>query len=521
MPSFKKDNWVVWFLVGVLCLEYLYICGVLLNHYFSWMNAENFLLHPWVYENGHGWKFEDFVRGFDLKMLEYDVNRLTRPVADIMRIVDAKFRANLWNLIPPHPAISCFWPLHLVALPYLLYQFFRNMRCHPAIALSGVGLYIASIGFLTHVVMFFHAGKGMVNIFAVLGLYLGSLIYKQTIEQKGSVSCRSIPRFWLYLTLLFLSVFVALFCDESGMFVPAILLVIFFPLLLRIKEWWVFVAAGILLVVGYYTTLHYFLPYLHLTLRGQVVDVSQCQFFPKLSDFTLSHLGLIIRWLLYDYPHLQLNTANLLGFNTPLYILQVIYTVTMLILFAFFCRSFNGLSVERSSQLRRAFFLTVLFILFYFIILSNHIGAWGVWYYGDLYPLIYCLLLVFILQSIWEGAMGRYFKWFLAVFVAIAIAHSLLFTTYRIDIFDFRKPQYGKFDRDAIFNGQIGPYYRDFNLMDGIRKSDCRKTMITFVWSKVKHKDVQIPQDKIDRCQKILSEDPSFTEESRYVPIEL
>ncbi len=109
-------------MAAILALEFFYIGFVLLNYYFSWMNTENFQFHAWVFEHGKNLVPQDIYKIMNVAIMEGDPNRITRPIADILRFTDAKFRAFSWNFIPPHPSFSYLWPLHLGGIPVLLYK---------------------------------------------------------------------------------------------------------------------------------------------------------------------------------------------------------------------------------------------------------------------------------------------------------------------------------------------------------------------------------------------------------------
>ena len=130
---------------------------------------------------------EDWGKFLHIDVIELNAYRLSRPLSNFMEVVDTKWRASLWGLTTPHPTLSLQWPFMFILLPWLLWRTFVNMGCFPFVALTGVWVYLASVGFLGPLVMLFHPAKNLVNFFGVLAMYLFSLGYKQLphLEQRG------------------------------------------------------------------------------------------------------------------------------------------------------------------------------------------------------------------------------------------------------------------------------------------------------------------------------------------------
>ena len=157
-----------------------------------------------------------------------------------------------------------------------------------------------------------------------------------------------------------------------------------------------------------------------------------------------------------------------------MFVLQVIYSAAMLC-FAIAVIRLRGrwLNVgERSGQIKRSFLLLFVFVFLDTLVLSKFVLTWGCWYYGALFPLLYFIFFVFLMQGVWENEQGHFFKRLFIPFVTCAIMQSLICSTYRIDIFDFKKSVNAGYDRKDIFNGNIGKYYREFNIVEGIKNSD-------------------------------------------------
>src|SRR5580704_15833722 len=95
----------VW-LWGILLLEYLFIFTFLLNYDLAWMNSEKFGVHNWILSNGPQWKNEDWTKFLNIDVIECNPYRLSRPLSNFIEVVDTKWRASLWNIMTPHPALS-------------------------------------------------------------------------------------------------------------------------------------------------------------------------------------------------------------------------------------------------------------------------------------------------------------------------------------------------------------------------------------------------------------------------------
>lgn len=119
----KLFNSVVFFFIILNLLGiYGYIFTVILNYDLAWMVFEKLKTHIWILKNGTAWHWSDLATGFDTLKIEIDPNRITRPLSNIVEVIDAKFRANLWEHIPPHPSLSLQWPLLFVGLPIFFWD---------------------------------------------------------------------------------------------------------------------------------------------------------------------------------------------------------------------------------------------------------------------------------------------------------------------------------------------------------------------------------------------------------------
>ena len=516
-----KGDWPLMGLWALFLLECVYIVFFLLNYDMAFMGKENFATHAWSLQNGKEWRTEDFARALNIDVLEIDQYRISRPISNFVELFNAKFRAWSWNFIPPHPSLSIVWPLFLVGIPILLFRAFRNFGCQRIVALAGMALYVGSIGFLLSVVMLFHPSKGLVNFFAALSLFLGSKMYKKVLGFSRQCSVREIPQFWPYFLGMLASIFLGFFCDETGLFIYPMMMVILAMAFWRIKEWPYLLGIYFVLPLAYFGAVHYVLPYIHYLVRGHWIDLLQYGSFPHLSDITWQNLYTNAVWLLSDHPHVQLN-AKVLWDNQPwLLVVQVLYTLAVCSIFiSCVVTLFKEHSRLRLLQVGAGLVLIVVFILFHTFQLSNNAKVWGVWWYGSLFSLIYFIAFTFIMQFGVERHKDSRIRAILVGCILIFIVQGLLNATYRLDIF-ISKQEHPAYSIEEIFNGRIGQYYKDFNFINSIERSRCRKVYITMMWAKMKQKNVTYTENQINACKDALAKDKYFLQQSEYLGIEL
>ncbi len=534
---FFDSKLVPWGLWALLIGEYLFIFLFLLNYYFAFMHHENFLTHKWILSNGKNWHWEDLGRSLNVDVLEGYPDRIARPLSNLLQVIDVKFRAFCWNFIPPHPSLSCYWPLFFLGTPFFLFKFFKNMGCYPAMAFGGMCLYVASIGFLGPLVMFFHPAKNLVNFFTVLSLFLGSRIYAKTVTLPWNSSVKEIPHFWRQFILFWLAIFVGFFCDETGLFIYITATAMLYPILILFKERRVVLGVYLLLPMAYGCVIDFLLPFVHLCVRGRHVSLAHCHLLPQLDKISWGGIKTNGIWLLADHPHMQLNIPDLLPYNPVLFSLQLIYTLSMCFVLCLFiktlCQEHSRLRIKQLISCIGLLFLFVIFQSFLFLGLpfqSWGVKAWGVWWYGSLFSLLFFIGLTFVLQLIAEGKYHSLFRHFFVAIILLGVLQGLVFGVYRVDIIEGDRQGYetskgndGGYTLEQIFNGRIGPYYKSLNWLDVVKISECRRLVTVNVWSKVKHKNISPPiaPKELAYCDQVLSSDRSFVAEAEYLSVEL
>ena len=518
-----KFNWAFALIFLNLILIYLYIFYVILNYDLTWVEFEKLKTHIWILEYGKQWHWGDFARALNTKIIEIDPNRLSRPLSNLVEVIDAKFRANLWDFIPPHPTLSLQWPFLFIGLPLLLYKFFRNINCQPIIALAGTSLYLTSSGFLSPIVHLSHPAKSMVNFFSILCLATITQLYRTA--KTNDVSIKGVPHFRLIIISCMCWSMITFFSDETGLFLFVILGVVCYPLLLRFREKVVLLSCFFLLPIIYFLIIHFLLPWLHFIVNHRVIDLMAYRDFPRLSSLFWPNwhdLFINLYLLCSVHPNLKWNFAPLLG-HPFLIFLQCAYTLAFLFLAGLFVYSIYRTKrfSSRIKQILAGVALLVIFIFFHTFQLSHNVRVWPVFWYGCLFSLIYYSTLTLILQFLWEEFKGNLLKRTYPFIILIFTAHGLMTSTYLIRIFKNQSYNPAVFYYPSIFSGQITPY-QYFNLSQSLKSSQCRYLFTLMYWSKVKHKNISLNSSshEIQSCFPLMNSDIFARVDLSYVVIE-
>ena len=520
---FVKKHLLHWSLWTILLLECVYIFLILLNYDLTWVNPEKFWTHAWILENGSRLHWQDISRSFNINVIEMNPDRLSRPISNFVEVIDTKFRANCWQFMPPHPSLSLLWPVLFIALPVFLYKFLINMGCEFPIALSGVCLYLSSIGFLGPIIMLFHPAKGLVNFMAVLSLWAGSWLYKKTSSFEKKCSAKDIPHFWKHFLLLLGVMFLGFFCDETGLFMYLVVGVVLYPVFKKVKEKGVLLAGYLVLPVLYFISLRGVLPYVHLIINGHAVNVSHYESYPHLHTLFFPNVHNLLTnlcWLFSDYPHLMLSFRNVIS-SGPYFFLQLAYSLIFALIVFLFLKK-NHSSPGDSWVKKVGLFSGVLIAYGFFqtFQLSANAFVWGVWWYGSLFSLVYFIAFSFVLQKVWSD-QNKTFQKFFVLIIFIFVLEGLIFTTYRINIFKIQNHDRNNYPYREIFNGNINPYIH-FNFSESLTKAQCKQIYTTLQWASLKHRaQPRINLSQITQCQEIMKNDIYFPIQMLYLPVEL
>lgn len=135
---------------------------------------------PWaLHEHGHDlFHFKDYLQVFNMDRFEVREPRFTRPLANLLLILNHKIRSQLWQFIVPHPVLSPLLLIPLLIAPYFLFLFLRGRGLSLSWALGLCAFYMATPGSLYPFYLNFRHGKMMVNCCFFVMWYLADRLQK-------------------------------------------------------------------------------------------------------------------------------------------------------------------------------------------------------------------------------------------------------------------------------------------------------------------------------------------------------
>lgn len=500
----------------ILILEYCYIFGILQNYDNAFMHPEKTLTHYWIFENGPSFKLEDIRRGMDVHVIEWGEPRFTRPFSNIVEVINAKFRATLWKYIPPHPSLHLSWPFSFVLLPYLLFLFFRNMGCNRDLSLGGVCLYMASPGFLCPTMFLFHPGMNFVNFFTVLNLFLVSRIMMRLRAEEGQIV--SARRYMRAFAVLMAFLFQTFFWHETSLFVFGIILFALSPFFLKTRPKGLMIGLFSLLPLFYFLIVKLVLPLIHVKLGYQALNIDTYSATPPLRNLFLPDLSNLVKNMIYLFgEHFHIG-FHPFGKNpgVPLSILAVMHFICFLLLagpllFVLYKQYWRKKLAENSQELLFGFgiFLLLLFAYVYFqtFIFSNLHGALGVYYYGSMFSLMFAIFVTFCLSIILQYFHSKGARMCIVVIIAVFVADSLVFTTYRQNIYKTSTSTFA-FPMKEVFEG-IKNQYDYYSFKQSFRQSRKKRSYVINFWRNV------------NQMGPLKDYSPDVAEESEYVFLDL
>ena len=151
----------------------------------------------------------------------FDEGRRLRLFSYLGYVVTRETRLALWSVAPPHPSFTPLWMLTLLAGPMLLFTFLRIELRSRATAMTGVAVYLVSVGYLSGATMLFHAGKPLANVVVIATLLLSAHINSRMQRRPFEDGIAPAPPRLLWFGLLGLLT-VAPFVDETAVFAYAI-----------------------------------------------------------------------------------------------------------------------------------------------------------------------------------------------------------------------------------------------------------------------------------------------------------
>jgi hypothetical protein len=153
-----------------------------------WVHPEYFYLVRRVLNKHLG--FGDFLSFFDCNVIGEQCTR-ARFVTYLATGFVFKTRLLLWTIVPPHPSFSPVWLLSFASLVFFFKTIVLLTRDR-AIAYAVTGLYVVSVGFLSHFAQLLHVAKPLVCFFMILSIYCA--VRLADLGPKASVDLRR--RWW-------------------------------------------------------------------------------------------------------------------------------------------------------------------------------------------------------------------------------------------------------------------------------------------------------------------------------------
>ncbi|MHB8834582.1 MAG: hypothetical protein ACYC9Y_02600 [Candidatus Methylomirabilia bacterium] len=496
----------LWVVAGAVAC---YIVIILFNYDSASIHPESIMNEAYSFENGPAPKIEDFARGLNYIVFELAEPRITRPLSNIFQLFDAKIRVWLWRFMPPHPALGLKVLLCLLLVPPLLYYSCRNLAFGAELSLVCTLIYVCSPGFLSPLVMYFHPGKGILNLVFVFLLWVISRDSRR-LRMSGGQWEGAVPvGKYLLLTAFLLFSF---FWDETALFLYLFFPVFFFslwrafgrPFLARVLP------AYLALPGAYYVLVRHILPSLYVKLGYELPNIYDFSAFPGLGDLFAPDpralLGNLIL-LFADHVHLQapaLFTYGGWGTTAIAWAYQLLI-VSLIVLppLAFLSRRWRGRYYGVSSGLRMAegagasaeecdslreyaimiaviFGLMLSYIWFQTFLFSKNFKTWGDCWYGALFSFLFSFFLAAVLRWHLAGIPRRRVGSFLLAATVLLVAGKLMFFTHRNWVYKQRNIFHilGPYD---IYNGNAD-CYRLYDFKAGLKRSAENRAFTKFLW---------------------------------------
>lgn len=488
-------------LAGVALAAAWYILFVLFDYDNAWIHPEAVKNEAFAYGNGAAPRVADFARGLDYTVLELGEPRISRPLSGILFVFDSKIRLWLWRFIPPHPVLGLRVVLCLLLTPPLLYAFFRNLSFGRDLALVAALVYACSPGFLSPLVLNFHAGKSILNLVAVFLLWVISRDHRRL--RTGGGRWEGAPPTLKYLALVAF-LFVNLLWDETALFLY-LLLPALFPGLWRAfgRRFLVRVLPAYLLIPPlYYLLVRHLLALLAVHLGYPPPNLLAYDSMPSPRALLLTDPGNLLKnGLLLFGDHLHLQVPGSLGYggwgSTGLALLYQALLLALILLplrRRLRARRESPASQEagepaavdprRESALlaATAFGLMLAYVWFHTFQLSNNWLVWGAYWYGAPFSLLFAIFLAALLRNRLAGTPPRAAAAILLVAAAVLTAGELVYFTARNAAFKelaiFRRTP-----PNELFEGKAN-VYRNYDCARSRRRSRENRAFTRALWER-------------------------------------
>ena len=195
----------------------------------GWTMPETYIYHLKFLSNS---AFEKLELSFRLKKAIEDVlwweqvydGGLNRILSGVFCLIDAKFRAWLFQYIPPSPAVAFSWLIGLLLTPLLLFNFLKRHIKLGIVGSSAVTvLFIASPSTVGNTFMLYHPARLLVVFFYILLLNIFMVLNNPVLSNRKN-KIKRIGFFTLAIIILFISLF-----TDPYIYAIFLLIPVFFP----------------------------------------------------------------------------------------------------------------------------------------------------------------------------------------------------------------------------------------------------------------------------------------------------
>jgi len=372
----------------LVCLIFFYFLAVVsylfmgaLSYKSAWMHSENVNSFTTTALELSGNKltyFKDYLRVFDLVRFENGEPRPTRPLSNLLSIINSKLRSKLWQYIPPHPSLNLGIFISLIFIPFCLFKLLKGLHFSSLYSFLFMSFYMISPASISDFSQNFRPAKTMVNLCILLALLWG-----QRLNNKFK---KDIHISWNEIILLTLFFFQSFLWDETG-FLVLLSFIVFFPrLLLRKKIVFSLLISPLLILCCYFLLF----PYI-----GKILHYPP---FPLLKyDHLQNPLNQMMEYKKYFFLNMSLLVSDSFGFHFRPEIAPSFWPILFSInffLFLFFSillihqLFFKKFNLTLSTQL---IFLIALALLHTYLMTSNRWHAHGIYYYGNYWSIFFVL----------------------------------------------------------------------------------------------------------------------------------
>lgn len=143
-----------------------------------------------------------------------------RFFTNFLMYLNIEFRSWFSNFLFPHPTLSVNWIIALILCPYFMYKFVYLTTGERAPAFNSALLLLVAPGVMNGVMHFYTPAKPLANLFTILTIYGGALLYASRMSPRLREK-----KNWIF-ALVFFSILLGYFSDETAYFAVVVLFIL-------------------------------------------------------------------------------------------------------------------------------------------------------------------------------------------------------------------------------------------------------------------------------------------------------